>query len=220
MQFIDNLASLNIYKQKLKYKQNKILNQRLKDLREEGEKTAEIFAKRFFMEIKQQLLSSFMSIGLAEFYTIFTLYYGKNYNKDILRRSLTFSIDNNLNPQLTYIVKDFSTESMVKKHKKQFNKNSIEEFDRKYDGYDSLETLSELAFYGDIDNSIENDDIEDSTLSDVYDLITDNQIQGGKVMIEAKYVYQLGYNSALEKYLEYYNGYLKNSIEKKYKVKL
>ena len=222
--FCSNLAELEVQIQKIKYEQEKIFNKKIDNLHKESDKIVPIIADRYLQEIRQQLLAAFTSIGLTEFYNLFTSYYGKNFDRNILRRSLTFGIDNNLRPQLSYIVKEFATDKMIETYKKSFNKHRSNDFDRKYDSeYNSLEALEELEFYGYLDS--DGKDIDDWAIEESDSFITEEQgdfRQSNKngVVVEAKYVYQQGYNIAMEKYLSYYNSYLKKYIENKYKIKL
>lgn len=130
-------------------KHQKLLEKNLKPRIEALNKKIVQEVPRIVQETKQEILGLFQMVAYKEFQSTFYKYYGNNYDVNMVNNSLSFSIDDKLQPRLTYKIKDFYIDTDFASDKKAFNQNAnIEGSFGRLMEFDVLDTVEEMDFCG------------------------------------------------------------------------
>ena len=166
--------------------------------------------------IKNEMLGSFQAICYEEFQKVFYKYYGNNYDINSLNNSLSFYIDDNLRPYLSYIKKDFTIAPHFIENKRTFNQNARIEgsFGRLMD-FDELEAMEEMDFYG---LSFATDDPYDYATEEMEPPEDYRVFKNKKILLNPDEVYKKAENAALMAFKIEYEKYLKPYFRKKYGI--
>ena len=164
--------------------------------------------------IKKEILSLFQIVCYQEFQAVFYKNYGKNYDVNSLNKSLSFYVDNNLYPHVSYDVSQFVIKTDFNKDKRQFNQNANIEgsFDRLMD-FDILSSAEEMDFYG---LSIQEDSPYEWAVDGMSEIEDAQVFKRGKVTIEPKYAYKEAEAQAMEKFTHEYECVLLPKFKSKY----
>lgn len=104
---------------------------------------------KIIMEAKNEILGVFQIVAYEQFQLTFYKYYGNNYDVNMLNKSLSFSIDDRLQPHLTYEIKDFYLDTDFSNDKKAFNQNAnIEGSFGRLMEFDVLDAMEDIDFFG------------------------------------------------------------------------
>ena len=169
---------------------------------------------------KLEILGKYKEIAYKVFQETFLEKYGRNFDVNSLNRSLSFSIDNNLCPHLSYNVNEFQYSGLYKKDKKRFNQNAnIDNFVSLLDS-DEIEVLGEVNLF---DMELENED-PFSLAEEEQTVKSDKQIFARKeILNEPKEVYKEALSNT-EKIFSEQIQRIKNdlfkTIQRKYGIKL
>lgn len=167
--------------------------------------------------IQTEILGSYKKIAYQEFQETFYEKYGKNYDVNSLNNSLSFYIDNNLRPHLNYDISKLIITGVFKDNPRDFNQNA-----RIEGSFGRLMDFNEIkAIQGVFSES-------DIVLSNPYDeaikthsCVEDRDVFKNRTVIhEPKQVYKEAEIKVEKIFIEYYNSELRNTIRKKYGIKI
>lgn len=171
---------------------------------------------KIIMEAKNEILGVFQIVAYEQFQRTFYKYYGNNYDVNMLNNSLSFSIDDRLQPHLTYTVKDFYVDTDFSEDKRAFNQNAnIEGSFGRLMEFDVLDAMEDIDFFG---LSI----YEDSP----YDWVAEEETEPSKRDIFRKKrkifnpseIYKEAYANTMEEFDVRYQTMLLPKINKKFNL--
>lgn len=137
----DSTNTIKNYEQLLKRKIQPKVDAINKQLRQD--------VPKIIREMKNEILGVFQVVAYKEFQLTFYKYYGNNYDVNILNKSLSFSIDDKLQPHLTYETKDFYLDTDFSNDKRAFNQNaSVEGSFGRLMEFEILDAVEDIDFFG------------------------------------------------------------------------
>lgn len=170
--------------------------------------------------IKNEIMGFFQVVAYQEFQLIFYKHYGHNYDENSLNKSLSFYIDDRLQPHVTYDVKNFYIKSDFDADRKSFNQNVNVEgtFDRLME-FNALDAVEELEFFGlsigeDSPYSWATDDISEISDKKVFSRNHKNKI------FNPKEIYEEAVAKTMEVFWSQYETFLRPKLLRKYGLKL
>lgn len=169
--------------------------------------------------IKKDIMGFFQVIAYQEFQEVFYRHYGRNYDVNSLNKSLSFYIDDNLQPHITYNVTNFYIKSDFDNDKRNFNQNANIEgsFDRLMD-FEYLDAIEDLDFFG---LSIGEDSPYEWATEDVSEIDNRNVFRRTqmKKIFNPKEIYEEAKAKTMESFRMQYTTILKPKLIKKYSIK-
>lgn len=204
----DSANAIKNYEQLLKRKLQPKVDAINKQLRQDMPK--------IIREMKNEILGVFQVVAYKEFQLTFYKYYGNNYDVNILNKSLSFSIDDKLQPHLTYEIKDFYMDTDFPNDKKAFNQNANIEgsFGRLMD-FEVLDAIEDLDFYG---LSLSEDSPYDWAVDEITQPEKRNIFRKKRKIFNPSEIYQEAYANTMAQFDIQYQKIILPKIKKKFNL--
>ena len=167
-------------------------------------------------EIKNEILGVFQVVAYKEFQLTFYKYYGNNYDVNMLNKSLSFSIDDRLQPHLTYNTKDFYLDTDFSNDKKAFNQNAnIEGSFGRLMEFEILDAVEDIDFFG---LSLQEDSPYDWVAESETEPTNRNVFRKKRKIFNPSEIYQEAYANTMEEFDAQYKVMILPKLRKKFNL--
>lgn len=171
---------------------------------------------KIMMEAKIEILGVFQIVAYKEFQLTFYKYYGNNYDVNMLNKSLSFSIDDRLQPHLTYKTKDFYLDTDFSNDKKAFNQNAnIEGSFGRLMEFEVLDAMEDIEFFG---LSLQEDSPHDWVVEDETEPRNRDIFRKKRKIFNPSEIYQEAYANTMAEFDAQYHTMILPKLIKKFNL--